>query len=251
MALSRCKKGSPLLLGHRGASADAPENTMAAFTLAIEQRADGVELDVWRCGTGEVVVHHDADTRRTAGAPLRVATASLSELRALDVGAWKARRFGGERIPLLSEVLASLPDAIVNIELKSKGIPDLALPGAVARAVRGARAQRRCIVSSFDYLLLAVFRVVAPEIPCGVLFGEGRSWQAREALGTALLRPHAVHPQASLVTEARAHVWGKRGLAVNPWTVDEPEEIARLARLGACAIITNRPGLARRALQDS
>src|SRR5512138_2530443 len=95
--------GRPLVLGHRGASADAPENTLAAFRLALEQGADGVELDVRRCRTGEVVVVHDADTSRVAGAPLRVGDASLSELRALDVGGPAGARFRGERIPRLEE----------------------------------------------------------------------------------------------------------------------------------------------------
>ena len=79
----------PIILGHRGASADAPENTLAAFRLAIEQGADGIELDVWRCGSGEVVVHHDADTSRTAGMARRVSSTSWAELRCLDVGSWK------------------------------------------------------------------------------------------------------------------------------------------------------------------
>src|SRR5512138_3482216 len=108
--------GRPLVLGHRGASADAPENTLAAFRLAMAQGADGVELDVWRCATGEVVVTHDEDTRRVAGASLRVPDAPLAALRALDVGAFAGPRFGGERMPLLSEVLEALPGAVVNVE---------------------------------------------------------------------------------------------------------------------------------------
>src|SRR5574340_963930 len=90
----------PQILGHRGASADAPENTLAAFRLALEQGADGFELDAWRGGTGEV--------------------------------------------------LEALPGALVNVELKSAGLPDLALAGAVARVLRAARAAERCVVSSFD-----------------------------------------------------------------------------------------------------
>src|SRR5512142_2887541 len=93
--------GRTLVLGHRGASADAPENTLAAFRLAVAQGADGVELDVWRCASGEVVVIHDADTRRTAGEVLAVPDASWPALRALDVGAWKGEGFRGERIALL------------------------------------------------------------------------------------------------------------------------------------------------------
>src|SRR6266511_1473205 len=89
----------PLVLGHRGASAEAPENTLAAFRLAVAQGADGVELDVWRCGSGEVVVSHDEDLLRVGGTPLRIPDATLRDLRAVDVGAWKGSRFRGERVP--------------------------------------------------------------------------------------------------------------------------------------------------------
>src|SRR5512138_1617646 len=131
--------GRPLVLGHRGASADAPENTLAAFRLALAQGADGVELDVWRCATGEVVVAHDEDARRVAGVDLRIRDAPLAALRALDVGAWKGDRFGGERIPLLAEVLEALPGAVVNVELKAAG-RDVRLAAAVARVIAQAGA---------------------------------------------------------------------------------------------------------------
>ena len=242
--------GRPLILGHRGASHDAPENTLTAFRLALEQGADGVELDVWRCGSGEVVVIHDPDTARTGGgAPaLRVQSASLRDLRALDVGAWKHARYRGERVPLLAEVLDVLPQAFVNVELKSSGAPDLGLARATALVVAGARAAERCLVSSFDPILLAGFRLAAPRVPVGVLFADDGAWRLREALGTRLLRVRAVHPQRTLVDEGRARAWRARGLALNVWTVDDAAEVARLAGLGASAIITNRPALARAVL---
>jgi glycerophosphoryl diester phosphodiesterase len=236
--------GRPLVLGHRGASAEAPENTLAAFRLAMEQGADGVELDVWRCATGEVVVHHDEDTGRTAGAPHRLSRTGLAELRRLDVGAWKGERFRGERVPLLAEVLEALPGALVNVELKSTGVPDLGLAAAVARLLRDARAAERCLVSSFDYALLAAFRLAAPSVRTGILFADDRWWRVRERAGR-LVRPAAMHPERTLVTEERARAWAERGLDVNVWTVDATDELERLARLGARALITNRPRLAR------
>jgi glycerophosphoryl diester phosphodiesterase len=235
----------PLVLGHRGASAEAPENTMAAFALALEQGADGVELDVWRCGSGEVVVHHDGDTARTSGQALRVTRATLGELRRLDVGGWKAERFRGERIPLLAEVLEALPNAAVNVELKSSGLPDIALASAVARVLREARALERCIVSSFDPALLGAFRAAAPEAASGILFAADQRWRVREAIGTRLLQPRAVHPECSLITGPRFADWERRGFRVNTWTVDAPEEVERLCRLGVAALITNRPGPTR------
>jgi glycerophosphoryl diester phosphodiesterase len=236
------------ILGHRGASGDAPENTLAAFRLALDQGADGVELDVWRCATGEVVVAHDEDLRRVAGSPLRIPEASLSALRALDVGAWKGERFRGERIPLLSEVLAALPGAIVNVELKSRGGRDLALAAAAAEVLRRAGAADRVVVSSFDGRLLAAFRLAAPELPAGLLVEEKLGWRLWTALAIRALRPVAVHPERALATDARIGAWRARGLEVTPWTVDDPAEARRLARAGAAAVITNVPGTIRAAL---
>ena len=239
----------PLVLAHRGASADAPENTLAAFREAVAQGADGVELDVWRCASGEVVVHHDADARRTAGSPLRVTDATLAELRRLDVGAWKGEQFRGERVPTLSEVLDALPGAIVNVELKSARWPDLRLAGAVARLLRRKGDAGRCLVSSFDPALLAAFRAAAPAVAAGILFAEDQRWRLRQLLGTRLLRAGAVHPQWTLVTPERARAWAERGLEVNAWTVDDPAAIGRLCALGVAALITNRPALAREAVR--
>src|SRR5512133_1464710 len=204
--------GRPLVLGHRGASADAPENTLAAFRLAIEQGADGVELDAWRCATGEVVVHHDEDTRRVAGAALLVPDAPLPALRALDVGAWKGDRFRGERIPLLSEALEALPVAVVNVELKSRG-RDVRLAAAAARVLRAAGAEGRVIVSSFDWRLVVAFRGAAPEIPGGLLF-ETAAMRRWAALALPLLGASAVHPDRELASADRVRRWAGRGLGV-------------------------------------
>jgi glycerophosphoryl diester phosphodiesterase len=237
----------PLVLGHRGASAEAPENTLVAFRLALAQGADGVELDAWRCASGEVVVVHDERTGRVAGVDLGVPDSPLGALRALDVGAWKGEAFGGERMPLLSEVLEALPGAVVNVELKSRG-RDLRLAEAAARVVARAGAGRRVIVSSFDWRLLVAFRLAAPAVPVGLLFDGDRAWRLRLWAAIRLLGPSAVHPDRRLVTPERARAWIARGLAVNVWTVDDPAEAAALAALGAAALITNVPARIRAAI---
>jgi glycerophosphoryl diester phosphodiesterase len=241
--------GRPLVLGHRGASAEAPENTMAAFRLALERGADGFELDVRRCASGEVVVAHDEDALRVGGSPLRIAEDPLPRLRTLDVGVWRGERFRGERIPLLEEVLGAFPAAVVNVEMKSSGWPDLALAREVARVVRAARAEGRVVVSSFHCALLAAFRRVAPEIPSGFLVGPGRAWRVRAAVCTRLLRTPAIHPARQLVTDEQAGRWRAAGLRFLVWTVDDAFEVERLARLGAAAVISNRPGEARAAVR--
>ncbi len=240
----------PLVLGHRGASAEAPENTLAAFRLAVEQGADGVELDVWRCATGEVVVIHDEDARRTAGRALAVPETSWPALRGLDAGAWKGDRFRGERIPLLSEVLEALPGVLVNVELKGRA-GDHRLAEAAAQVIRGAGAAERVIVSSFRVGLLAAFRRAAPEIARGFLFEGDRMWRLRAPLSARFVRAQAVHPEARLVTPPRARRWSRRGLAVVAWTVDEPAEVERLVALGASALISNVPGAVVRMLDGA
>ncbi len=239
--------GRPLVLGHRGASAEAPENTLAAFRLAMEEGADGVELDVWRCATGEVVVVHDEDTRRTAGETLAVPEAPWPTLRGLDAGAWKGERFRGERIPLLAEALEALPGALVNVELKGRP-GDHRVAEAAAHVIRQAGAAERVIVSSFRLGLLAAFRRAAPEVARGFLFEGSWMWRLRAGLAPRVVGAGAVHPQASLVTPAGASRWRRRGLAIVAWTVDEPAEVGRLAALGASALITNVPGAVVRML---
>ncbi len=141
---------------------------------------------------------------------------------------------------------------MVNVELKSRERrPDLGLATAVARVLRDARAEGRVIVSSFDYRLVVAFRVAAPEIPAGLLVEAERPRKFLTALATRLVRPAAIHPDRRLVTPARARAWSARGLALNVWTVDDPEEASRLAALGAAAIITNVPGRIRAALETS
>jgi len=230
--------GRPLVLGHRGASRDATENRLAAFRLAMAQGADGVELDVWRCRTGEVVVFHDQDAQRLAGSSLRIGRASLADLRRLDLGR-------GERIPLLHEVLEALPGAVLNVELKSGRVGDPRLASEVGRILREHGAEERVIVSSFDHLLLSAFRLLEPRIAVGLLFEKRRAWKMRLAVSRQLLPSAALHPGLSLTTVEQMRDWSRQGRAVLVWTVDDPAEVARLCELRAAAVITNTPGPTR------
>ena len=207
--------------------------------------ADGVELDTWRCATGEVVVIHDEETARTCGQRLRVPEASLAALRRLDAGSWKGERFRGERIPLLREVFEALPAAIVNVELKGS---DPALAAAVARIIAETSAAARTIVSSFDFALLRAFRTAAPRVATGLLFEPAWHRPLRIALATAWLRPSALHPDLELCTPGRLEAWRVAGRAVNVWTVDAPEEVLRLTEAGVTGLVCNGPGAARRAV---
>lgn len=249
----------PLVLGHRGAPEAAPENTLASLCRAVQEGADGVELDVMRCGSGEVVVVHDDTLRRvTGGAPgseRPVREMTLDQLRAFDLG-------GGQRVPTLAEALEALgPEVLVNVELKSpeaEGLEQLRLlrdDGLAEATVRVLRAAARpagtTLVSSFDPLQLLRFRRCAgTQVPIGYLFHHGLVAPLRWGWPAALLRPQAVHPDAALVDAVALRRWRRQGCFVHVWTVDDPRTIAALVALGVDAIITNAPGRVRRLVED-
>ena len=240
----RKKIARPQVLGHRGASAHYPENTMVAFLGAMSAGADGVELDVRLCATGELVVFHDDEVDRLCEGRGAVATKSWTELSDLKVA--------GEPIPLLSEVLEQLPKARINVELKKHPL-GLALPlvRATIAAIEAAGAQDRVILSSFDPRLLALLRVLAPGLPRGLLFYEGQAFAMRRAWLAKALAVQARHPSQKLVTGHTMQKWTSAGYQVNTWTVDSPTKIRHLARLGVTTIITNDPKQALKALEAS
>lgn len=234
----------PLILGHRGASAHYPENTIAAFRGAMEAGADGVELDVRLCASGELVVFHDEELSRLCEEEGVVSSLSWSQLSELSVS--------GEPIPLLSQVLHALPNALINVELKKHPLPlALALVRATVSTIRSAGATQRVLLSSFDPRLLALLRVIAPQLPRGLLFYDGQALPMRRAWLAKTLAVCALHPVHKLVTGDRLHKWHNAGFQVNTWTVDDPNEIRHLARLGVDAIISNDPGQALEALRVS
>ncbi len=247
---------TPAVIAHRGASADAPENTMAAFRLAAEQGADGVELDVMRCRSGEVVVFHDYDLSRLAGRPESIAD--------LDYAALQKVRIDGQPIPLLSEVLTALPalggkaggSFLCNVELKTSPswggrVRDDGLVHEVAALIERHHAGERVLVSSFDPMLLWRFRRASPHVATGLLFDIEQSLPFRHAWAAAAIRPAALHPAAALVDRIAVDRWRKGGYAVNVWTVDHPAELRFMATLGIDGVITNRPAAAARVLAEA
>jgi glycerophosphoryl diester phosphodiesterase len=237
----------PLIFAHRGCSSLAPENTLAAFALARRLGAPGLELDVHRCATGELVVSHDATFRRCAGVDRRVADLSLAEIRGLDVGSWFDPAFAGERPPLLAEVLAEFAgDLYVDIEMKTDRTGRDPLPEALAELLRGfgEPVRRGVTVSSFNPLALRRFKALVPEVATAVIYCAApevpwylRRGQGRWIAGCDYLKP--VHTQA----RARAAA-PRRGRSHRPlvaWTVDDPARARELLDQGCAGIVTNRP----------
>ena len=227
---------------HRGASRAAPENTLAAFRLAAELGADGIELDAQRCATGEVVVLHDESLGRTTGYPALLAETPLSKLRTLDAGTRFSEQFRGERVPLLSEVLSETPRTLlVNVELKCDRTDDRGLTAAAVAVVREQRAEERVLFSSFNPICLWRARLLAPRVPRALLFERDSSFALRHALAAPALGAVALHPEDVLATAAAVRTWRRRGYRVAPWTVDDPVRAQALHEAGATGIITNVP----------
>ncbi len=236
-------EGRALVFGHRGASADAPENSLSAFREAMRQGADGVELDVRLCGSGEVVVSHDATLERVAGEPIEIARSSLSRLRAADLGRGRHERYHGERVPTLEEVLNALPPgALVDVELKGEGVADHRLVRRTLEVI-AACGERSIVLTSFHPVLLAAARAMAPRTPAGILFEPLQRVGVRLAFGR-LVGAALVGAEHSLCTPKTVEAWHGQGFAVAAWTVDEPAEIERLCAAGVDVIISNRPAVA-------
>ena len=217
----------PELVAHRGASRARTENTLAAFAVALDQRADAIELDVHATADGVVVVHHDPVpiAFHHDGRPER---RPIAKLRYVELS---TLRIHGEAIPTLRDTLALVGNhAVVYVEIKGAGIEQ-----RVVDVVRAGGA--RCAIHSFDHAAIALVRELAPEIPRGLLFEGGRV----EAL-IATMRAHEARdlwPEARMIDRELVEAAHREGMRVIAWTVDDPALALRLTALGVDALCTD------------
>jgi glycerophosphoryl diester phosphodiesterase len=242
-----------LIIGHRGAAAVAPENTIVSLQRAFADGADGVEFDVQLARDGAPVIVHDYTLRRTTGRAGRVGDFTAAELGALDAGSWFNRRhparardeYAAARIPTLDEVFAACPQGLLYLEMKCAPGAGRYLAAAVARAVREHEAAGRVLAESFAHDAIVELKRLAPEIRTVALF-DFTPWRAlrasarlvAEALacGASEIAPHTTLATRRLVAAAR-----DAGLKTIVWTADRPSWVARARRLGLHAVITNHP----------
>lgn len=228
-----------LVLGHRGASADAPENTLAAFVLAREQGADGIELDVQLSADGWPVVIHDDRVERTTNGVGRVAHLTVAELQTLAAGA-------GQSVPTLDDVFETLgPGFLYNVEIKHAGWRDTGIEAAVADRIEAYHLANQSVVSSFNALVVRRARRHLPQTTLVALIRERQI----SKVGHWLAAADGDHPHYTMVDEAYMAWARQRGYRVHVWTVDDPTEARRLADLGVHAVITNKPKLIRESLE--
>ncbi len=259
---AKARPKRPLVIAHRGASHDAPENTLAAFHLAWQQGADGAEGDFYLSADGQIVCIHDRDTQRTAGENLRVAESTLAELQQLDVGSWKSPEFAGERIPTLSDVLQTVPRGkLFYIEIKCG-------PEIMPALVDVLHTQRfvsfdQLRIISFNADVIAAVKQQLPAIKAFWLTGyqeqrpeeveNGESAPAFSPTAQSVLETLAATRADGLGSSANLNVVDavyadalrQAGHELHVWTVDDPEIAQRMYAIGALSITTNVPATIR------
>jgi len=237
----------PIVFAHRGASAHAPENTLAAFELALTQGADAIELDAKLSADGQVVVIHDDTVDRTTGARGKVKDMSLAELRSLSAGAFFASQFNTEKIPMLEEVFEAVGrQTIVNVELTNYDDKRDHLVESVCMLVKRFNLQKRVLFSSFLPSNLAKARSYLPDVPCGLLpVDDWRGVWVRSFV-FAFGDYAALHPNLKDVSPQQIQRVHRLKRRVHVWTVNVEADMRRLFGWGVDGIFTDDPLLAVR-----
>ncbi len=242
------------IIAHRGASFLAPENTRASALLAWKLKADAVEVDVYLSKDKRIVVMHDSNTKRTSGVSLKIAQTTAAELRKLDVGSFKNKKYAGEKIPFLEEIIATIPPKkklYVEVKCGPEIIPLL------KQVIEQSGKKKQIVIISFNLEAVTQAKKVMPKIPAYWLLGTRRDKQTKKFL------PH--DPNWLQIAKER-HIDGLdvHNAGVTPefmkavkeykqdlfvWTVDDPREAKRLIALGVKGITTNRPAWLRKQLK--
>lgn len=246
----------PLIIAHRGASAQAPENTLAAFRMAIDDGADGVELDVRLSKDGVPVVVHDRGLKRLAGSSALVSMSTAAELASVDLGAYFNKthpkyarpEFVHTGVPLLADILDffAAGDGMIHIELKiDKKREVRPIVNAVCRVIHSSSVLSRVVLSSFRLTALAEAKHVLPSVRTSALFAPSimRFIKRRRHI-ISLARSfgaNEISPYRSLVTPKFARIAHEIGMPVNIWTCNNAKWVVRGRELGVNAVITNYP----------
>lgn len=249
-----------IVVAHRGASAYAPENTLAALREARRRGADMVEVDIRRTADGAFVAMHDSTLGRTTDVrrrrpgrrPWRVADFTLAEIRELDAGAWFGERYAGERVPTLEEVLCTLRGLGLGalVELKARR-GDPASVGGLVRILAADSSWRAdpgaLTVQSFDHGAIRRLAGALPGLRTAVLGRVHRDPALRRVAGYACqVNPCHLYVDAAYVRRVHSH-----GLALFGWTANAENLVRKVLRAGADGIISDRPDLVARCLRET
>lgn len=244
------RRERPLVICHRGLSAVAPENTLAAYRMVIDAGYEFAECDVHVSADGVPVVFHDHDLARLAGIPTPIAQFKVEQLKSLDVGAWKSAEFAGERIPTLAELLAAVKGKLrLAVELKVRSIEQRVIEVIQRSGIPPADM----LILAWEADIITRLSKLAPELPTALLFkkvpqsDEGQ----RDAVEMAAAAgAWGVAPRRSAAKEALIAAAHERELAVLVWTVNDAGSAQRLAALGVDGLISDAPDVVQEAIRE-
>lgn len=218
----------------------APENTLGAFQLGLDQGCEGIELDIHLTADGEIVVCHDLTLDRTTNGKGRIVEKKLSEIKTLDAGSWFGDEYKGETIPTLNEVMDLVPDSImINVEIK------YAYEGQIEHKLLDLLKQRsrlnNVVISSFDHKCVRRIKLLEPKAKIGLLY------QSNLLDPTAYARSfdvdvYSLHPYYQLLDAVDVQKATESGLYVYPYTANAESDLLRLTQIGVSGIITDYPG---------
>ena len=240
--LERLQEPAPLNFAHRGARNVAPENTLSAFERALAQGADGLELDIRLCKTNEWIVLHDATLNRTTNGRGYVRTKSLEDLRRLNAGAWFGARFAREKIPTLREVLElARGRCLLNLEIKAVAAVQTSMLAGLIEALYRHHLERRCIISSFNPLVLRRVSRLDFRLPTGLLLTGNLLSNGPKAAFRRLTGVQALHLHAAVISPRLVERVRTLGLHLFVWGADHAPVMKRMIHFGVNGIITDDP----------
>jgi glycerophosphoryl diester phosphodiesterase len=242
------------IVAHRGASHDAPENSVSAIKLAWEQGADGSEFDVYLSSDKQIVVMHDKNTKRTAGIDLLISKTAAADLQKLDIGTWKSPKFKDERIPALADMLATVPkgkQAFIEVKCGPEIVPEL------EKALKAAKLKpEHTPVIAFNAKVIEAFKKARPDVPAYWLVGLHKEGDKLPPTAESLIKKAKEIKADGLdlsANETLDAVYAKKildaGLKLYVYTVDKPELAKRMVKVGVHGITTNRPAWLREQLK--
>jgi len=243
---------SPVLLAHRGASAHAPENTLNAFKLAVNQGASAIELDVQLSADDKVVVFHDSTAERTTNGSGKIRHRTLNYIKSIHAGAAFGTAFPDAKVPTLDEVFNELDTNIyLNIELKNQRSPFDSLPEKVAKIIRKHHAKNRVLISSFN--LVALYRMLRllPSVPRGILLNKPYKIDLCINIPGLISDFQTLNSPLNCINEDRVNSLHKLGKKVYTYTLNHPDEIQYALDCGVDGFFTDDPTLGLRILSES
>ncbi len=227
------------LVAHRGASYLAPENTVAAAQLAWELGADAVEVDVYLAKDGAIMVNHDKDTKRTSGESFVVAETESSQLRKLDVGSYKDKKYKGEKMPFLEEIMATVPsgkELFIEIKCGPEIVPVL------KKAIENSEKKEQMVIISFGKEVVIEAKKQMPNVPVYWLRGNFKEYALDEVIAIAKENKlDGLDLSYKLVDKALMKRMQQENLEVQVYTVNDPKIAKKLLNLNVAGITTDRP----------